>query len=55
MSRNFADPREPYARLRRAFVYKEKPAHTPLHLARHRTQSQPSRPARDGRTLAEAS
>ena len=37
MSRNFSDPREPYARLRRAFVYKEKPSHTPLHLARHRT------------------
>ena len=43
MSRNFADPREPYARLRRAFVYKEKPTHTPLHLARHRTQPQTSR------------
>jgi putative two-component system protein, hydrogenase maturation factor HypX/HoxX len=37
MSRNFADPHEPYARLRRAFVYKEKPTQTPLHLARHRT------------------
>jgi putative two-component system hydrogenase maturation factor HypX/HoxX len=43
MSRNFADPREPYAGLRRAFVYKEKPSHTPLHLARHRTQPQGSR------------
>jgi putative two-component system protein, hydrogenase maturation factor HypX/HoxX len=32
MSRNFFDPREPYARLRRAFVYKDKPARTPLHL-----------------------
>jgi putative two-component system protein, hydrogenase maturation factor HypX/HoxX len=41
MSRNFSDPREPYARLRRAFVYKEKPSHTPLHLARHRTDPQP--------------
>jgi putative two-component system protein, hydrogenase maturation factor HypX/HoxX len=44
MSRNFSDPREPYARLRRAFVYKEKPRHTPLHLARHRTDPQPSVP-----------
>jgi putative two-component system protein, hydrogenase maturation factor HypX/HoxX len=46
MSRNFSDPREPYARLRRAFVYKEKPSHTPPHLARHRTQPQrpPSSP-----------
>ena len=33
------DPGEPYAELRRAFVYKEKPSHTPLHLARHRTHS----------------
>ena len=61
MSRNFTDPREPYARLRRAFVYKEKPTHTPLHLAPHRTQPQspqapqPFRPVRHGRTLAEAS
>ncbi len=38
-SRNFFDPHEPYAELRRAFVYKEKPTHTPPHLARHRTQS----------------
>ena len=37
MDRNFSDPSEPYARLRRVFVYKEKPSHTPLHLARHRT------------------
>jgi putative two-component system hydrogenase maturation factor HypX/HoxX len=36
MHRNFSDPREPYARLRRAFVYKEKPVCTPPHLARHR-------------------
>jgi putative two-component system protein, hydrogenase maturation factor HypX/HoxX len=36
MSRNFAGRHEPYARLRRAFVHKEKPAHTPLHLACHR-------------------
>jgi putative two-component system hydrogenase maturation factor HypX/HoxX len=40
MNRNFSDPREPYARLRRAFVYKEKPSHTPPHLARHQTQPQ---------------
>ena len=46
MNRNFSDPRESYARLRRAFVYKEKPSHTPPHLARHRTQPQsPRRPA----------
>jgi putative two-component system protein, hydrogenase maturation factor HypX/HoxX len=41
MRRNFFDPREPYASLRRAFVYKEKPSHTPPHLARHRTEPQP--------------
>ena len=39
MSRNFFDPHEPYAELRRAFVYKEKLTHTPPHLAHHRTQS----------------
>jgi putative two-component system hydrogenase maturation factor HypX/HoxX len=39
MARNFFDPREPYAELRRAFVYKEKPTHTPSHLALHRTDS----------------
>ena len=39
MNRNFTDPREPYARLRRAFVYQEKPSHTPPHLARHQTRS----------------
>ena len=44
MSRNFAGPREPYARLRRAFVYKEKPSHTPPHLARHRTHPGPAHP-----------
>jgi hypothetical protein len=37
---------EPYARLRQAFVYKEKPSRTPLHLARHQTQPQGPRPAR---------
>jgi len=36
MSRNFTDPLEPYSELRRAFVYKDKPPHTPPHLARHR-------------------
>ena len=46
MSRNFAGPSEPYPRLRQAFVYKEKPPHTPPHLARHRTHPQPSRPRR---------
>jgi putative two-component system protein, hydrogenase maturation factor HypX/HoxX len=44
MSRNFTDPREPYAELRQAFVHKEKPLRTPPHLARHRTRPQPSRP-----------
>jgi putative two-component system hydrogenase maturation factor HypX/HoxX len=44
MRRNFFDPREPYARLRQAFVYKDKPTHTPPHLARHRTEPQPSVP-----------
>jgi putative two-component system protein, hydrogenase maturation factor HypX/HoxX len=46
MSRCFSDPREPYAELRRAFVYKEKPSHTPPHLARHRTTPRPPRPER---------
>jgi putative two-component system hydrogenase maturation factor HypX/HoxX len=44
MRRNFTGPREPYPRLRRAFVYKAKPAHTPPHLARHRTHPRPARP-----------
>jgi putative two-component system hydrogenase maturation factor HypX/HoxX len=44
MSRNFSDSREPYAELRRAFVYKEKPRHTPPHLAQHRTRPWPPRP-----------
>ena len=35
MSRNFSGPGEPYARLRRAFVYKDKPTQTPPHLSRH--------------------
>jgi putative two-component system protein, hydrogenase maturation factor HypX/HoxX len=34
MRRNFSDPCEPYAQLRRAFVYKQKPARTPVHLSR---------------------
>ena len=46
MSRNFSGPPEPYAELRRAFVYKEKPRRTPPHLARHRTHPCPSRPER---------
>ena len=41
MSRNFTGPGEPYAQLRRAFVYKEKPSRTPPHLARHRTDPGP--------------
>jgi len=45
MQRNFFDPREPYARLRRAFVYKEKPTHTPPHLARHRIAHRDPHPA----------
>ncbi len=44
MSRNFSGPPEPYARLRQAFVYKEKPRRTPSHLARHRTHPWPSHP-----------
>jgi putative two-component system protein, hydrogenase maturation factor HypX/HoxX len=46
MSRNFSGPGQPYHGLRRAFVYKEKPSHTPPHLARHRTHPQPARPRR---------
>ena len=44
MSRNFSGPPEPYARLRQAFVYKEKPRRTPSHLARHRAHPCPSHP-----------
>ena len=54
MNRNFSDPRELYARLRRAFVYKEKPSRTPLHLARHRAQPQCPEPSRPARHLAQA-
>ena len=46
MSRNFSGPCEPYAELRRAFVYKEKPRRTPPHLARHRTRPWSLRPRR---------
>jgi putative two-component system protein, hydrogenase maturation factor HypX/HoxX len=35
MRRNFSGPGEPYPRLRRAFVYKHKPAETPPHLTRY--------------------
>jgi putative two-component system hydrogenase maturation factor HypX/HoxX len=42
MRRNFFDPSEPYAQLRRAFVYKQKPAETPPHLAQHRTDHRPA-------------
>jgi hypothetical protein len=44
MCRNFTGPRDPYAQLRRAFVHKAKPPHTPPHLARHPTHPRPSRP-----------
>ena len=49
MSRNFSGPYEPYARLRRAFVYKHKPAQTPPHLSRHRLHARPSRRGPSGR------
>jgi putative two-component system hydrogenase maturation factor HypX/HoxX len=39
MSRNFSGPGEPHARLRRAFVYKDKPTRTPPHLAHQPAQS----------------
>jgi putative two-component system hydrogenase maturation factor HypX/HoxX len=39
MSRNFSGPHEPYAQLRRAFVYKHKPTQTPPHLTRQRDQA----------------
>jgi putative two-component system hydrogenase maturation factor HypX/HoxX len=39
MSRNFSGPGEPYPQLRHAFVYKHKPAETPLHLNRHLTEA----------------
>jgi putative two-component system protein, hydrogenase maturation factor HypX/HoxX len=54
MSRNFSGPREPYAQLRRAFVYKEKPLHTPPHLARHRPHPRPWSPGRAGAVAAAA-
>jgi putative two-component system hydrogenase maturation factor HypX/HoxX len=44
--RNFFGAPEPYAQLRRAFVYQDKPARTPPHLARHRIAARPSVPPR---------
>jgi putative two-component system hydrogenase maturation factor HypX/HoxX len=41
MSRNFFDPQEPYAQLRRAFVHKDRPTHTPPHLLGHPTVCMP--------------
>jgi putative two-component system hydrogenase maturation factor HypX/HoxX len=46
MYRNFYDPREPYAQLRRAFVYKQRPARTPPHLSRHQAHTGPFRSGR---------
>ncbi len=46
MRRNFSGPPESYAHLRQAFVHKDKPPHTPTHLARHRTHPGPSDPGR---------
>src|SRR5215475_9228330 len=45
MSRNFSGPGERYARLRRAFVYKDKPTQTPPHLTRHPARALASLPA----------
>src|SRR6516165_3562968 len=39
MSRNFSGSGEPYPRLRRAFVYKDKPTQTPPHLTQRAAQS----------------
>ena len=39
MSRNFSGPGESYPRLRRAFVYKDKPTRTPPHLTHCQAQS----------------
>jgi putative two-component system hydrogenase maturation factor HypX/HoxX len=44
MRRNFFDPRQPYTALRRAFVYKEKPAQTPPHLTGRQIHPGPSHP-----------
>jgi putative two-component system hydrogenase maturation factor HypX/HoxX len=49
MRRNFFDPREPYTRLRCAFVCKEKPAQTPPHLSGGRIHPGPSHPERSQR------
>ncbi len=54
MSRNFSGPLEPYAQLRRAFVYKEKPSRTPPHLARHRIHPRPWSRGRVGAVAAAA-
>ena len=54
MSRNFTGRGEPYAQLRRAFVYKEKPSRTPPHLARHRTDPGSSRAQQTTAVLARA-
>ncbi len=43
MSRNFRDPAEPYAGLRRAFVSKQRPTQTPAYLARSRLAEAGSR------------
>jgi hypothetical protein len=48
MSRNFLDPRGPYAGLRRAFVYKEKLTRTPPYLGRPRLDIELSDPALSG-------
>jgi len=53
MSRNFSDPDEPYARLRRALVYKDKPSRTPPHLAGGRGRPGPFR-ARESEGLDHA-
>ena len=44
MNRNFSDPSEPHAHLRRAFVYKHKPTRTPPHLTRHPADHPGQRP-----------
>jgi putative two-component system protein, hydrogenase maturation factor HypX/HoxX len=54
MSRNFFDPREPYPKLRRAFVYKHKPTRTPPHLSRQRPEPGHPHPRRSRRPQATA-
>jgi putative two-component system hydrogenase maturation factor HypX/HoxX len=53
MRRNFSAPSEPYAQLRRAFVYKDKPTCTPPHLAWHRIPSSSSVPAQPRARMTE--